>query len=168
MRAQPGEGPLESFWRNARRHAHVESIVPAYFGAGALELVTPPAWSFGSTPEQADELLDLVLSGEKTATASAAWDYEAEGEPLPKVGELSIVTDSQGRPRALLQTTSVDVRPFDEVDAEHAYLEGEGDRSLEFWRRVHEQFFTDHAEHGHGFSMTMPVVLERFDLLYSA
>ena len=168
MHSEAGEGPLEAFWRNARRHAHLESLVPAYFGANALEVVVPPAWSFGATPVQADELLDLVLSGVKTATASAAWDYEAEGEPLPKVGELSIVTDSQGRPRALLQTTAVEVRPFDDVDAEHARLEGEGDLSLAFWRRVHQEVFTAHAAHGRAFSTTMPVVLERFALLYVA
>lgn len=168
MHAEAGEGPLESFWRNARRHAHLEASVPVYFGQGALELVLPPVWSFGASPEQADALLELVLEGVKTATASAAWDYEVEAEPLPKVDELGIVTDSGGRPRALLRTTAVQVCPFDQVDAEHALLEGEGDGSLAYWRRVHEAFFTEHAAAGHRFSPQMPVVLERFELLYSA
>ena len=48
--------------------------------------------------------------------------------------------------------------PFDEVDEEHAYLEGEGDRSLEYWREVHERFFTEHATHDRGFATDMPVV----------
>ena len=64
-------------------------------------------------------------------------------------------------------TTQVDIVPFDEVGAEHAFLEGEGDRSLATWRKVHERFFTEHAVHSHGFSRDMPVVLERFAVLYS-
>ena len=64
-------------------------------------------------------------------------------------------------------TTQVDIVPFDEVSAEHAYLEGEGDRSLANWRELHERFFTEHALHGDGFSPDMPVVLQRFVVLYS-
>jgi uncharacterized protein YhfF len=63
-------------------------------------------------------------------------------------------------------TTEVEVVPFDEVSAEHAHLEGEGDRSLAHWRKVHERLFTEHAAHGHGFSRDMPVVLQRFAVLY--
>ncbi|EWS99812.1 RNA-binding protein [Intrasporangium oryzae NRRL B-24470] len=127
----------------------------------------PPAWAFGATPEQADELLALVLSGIKTATSGALWDYEAEGEELPTPGALDIVTDGRGVPHALIVTTQVDIVPFDEVGAEHAFLEGEGDRSLGTWREVHERFFTEHAVHGRGFSRDMPVVLQRFAVLYS-
>jgi uncharacterized protein YhfF len=66
----------------------------------------------------------------------------------------------------LIETTSVEVVPFDEVDEKHAYLEGEGDRSLAHWRDVHERFFTEHAEHDQGFSEDMPVVCERFRVVY--
>ena len=60
----------------------------------------------------------------------------------------------------------VEVVPFDEVDEEHAYLEGEGDRSLEYWREVHERFFTEHATHDRGFATDMPIVCERFRVAY--
>ena len=65
----------------------MESL-PGYLASNMGELVPPPAWSFGGTPEEADDLLELVLSGRKTATASAKWDYDAEDEPLPAVGAL--------------------------------------------------------------------------------
>ena len=42
--------------------------------------------------------------------------------------------------------------------------EGEGDRSLECWRAVHERFFAEHA--AGGFRPDMPGLLERFRLLY--
>jgi len=167
MHDESGEGPLQAFWRNARRHAHLESV-PGYFGQGPLELVVPPAWSFGADSEQADDLLALVLDGTKTATAGALWDYESEGEQLPRVGDLSIILDGQGLPRALIRATSVEVMPFDEVTPEHAAAEGEGDLSLAHWREVHRQFFTEVATHDRGFSEQMPVVLEHFELVYSA
>ncbi len=132
-----------------------------------MGLLPPPAWAFGATPEQADELLALVLSGTKSATAGALWDYEAEGEELPEAGALGIVTDGRGVPHALVVMTQVEIVPFDQVSAEHAYLEGEGDRSLTTWREVHERFFTQHAVHSHGFAADMPVVLQRFVVLYS-
>lgn len=158
---------VESFWDLARFHAKLNTA-PTYFGPTTLEVVPPPAWSFGATPEQADELLELVLDGTKTATASALWDYEADDEPLPQSGTLSILLDGHDHPRALIEITSVEVVPFEEVDEEHARLEGEGDRSLAHWRDVHERFFTDVATHDRGFRPDMPVVLERFRVVYQA
>ena len=110
---------IEAFWQRAQQHADLASV-PSYMGVNQLAVLRPPAWAFGATPEQADELLELVLAGTKTATASALWDYEAEGEDLPTEGTLGIVTDGEGRPRALVVTSRVRTVPFDEVDAEHA------------------------------------------------
>jgi uncharacterized protein YhfF len=159
------DSEVRSFWDLARFHAKLNSA-PSYFGPTTLEVVPPPAWSFGATPEQADELLALVLDGTKTATASSLWEFEHEGEQLPEPGTLSIILDGRGHPRALIETTEVEVVPFDEVDAEHAHLEGEGDRSLAFWRDVHERFFNEHATHDRRFAPDMPVVLERFRVVY--
>ena len=155
------EGELESFWALARRHVRMESL-PGYLPSNMGELVVPPAWSFGDSPELADDLLALVLAGTKTAAASALWEFEAEDEPLPEVGTLSIVLDSAGHPHALLRTSDVRIVPFDQVDEEHAFLEGEGDRTVGYWRRVHHHYLTP------GHDESMPVVLERFELLYSA
>ena len=158
-------GDVERFWTLARRQARIESL-PGYFGPSTLEVLAPPTWSFGATAEQADALLDLVLAGTKTATSSALRDYE-DDEALPQAGSLDIVLDSTGRPRALLKITAVEVLPFDEVDEEHARLEGEGDLSLEHWREVHERFFTTAAPEGaEEFTSDLPVVLERFEVLY--
>lgn len=156
---------IDTFWSVAR-HQTRTNPVPGYLGTYSGEALAPQAWAFGATPEQADELITLVLDGTKTATAGAQWDYEHEDEPLPRVGDLSILLDGSEHPRALIEIVQVDVAPFEEVTAEHAHLEGEGDRSLEHWRTVHEAFFTDHATHDQGFSSTMPVVLERFRVLY--
>lgn len=160
---EPDAGELDAFWEVARSHADLQGV-PTYTGENAVGLLRPPAWSFGATPQQADELLALVLDGTKTATASARADYDQFDEPLPEPGLLGIVLDGQAHPRALVVTTEVRVTPFADVDEAHAREEGEGDRTLAHWRRVHERFFTEHA--AGGFAPDMPVVLERFRRLY--
>lgn len=128
---------------------------------------TPDVWAFGATPEQADALLELVLSGKKTATAASLWEYEEADDPLPSAGLMNIILDGRGRPRALIETTEVEIVPFGEVTAAHAYAEGEGDRTLEHWRRSHEQYWRMYSESPRGFEPDMPVVCERFRLLWA-
>ncbi|MEJ5914943.1 ASCH domain-containing protein [Pseudokineococcus sp. 1T1Z-3] len=154
------------FWETARGRAGIGRLA-VVTGTTSSTALPPPAWAFGDSPEMADELLALVLAGTKTATASARWEYEHEGEDLPRAGDLSIVLDGAGHPRALVRTTSVDVVPFGEVGAEHARAEGEGDLSLAYWREVHERFFTEALEQvGRSFTRDLPVVCEGLTLLY--
>lgn len=128
----------------------------------------PEAWAFGATAAHADGLLELVLSGVKTGTASSLWDYEASGDAVPVEGEFSIILDGAGAPRAVIETTRVRIVPFDEVDAEHAHAEGEGDRTLAAWRQIHERFWREHSQNPRGYAPNMPVVCERFRLVEAA
>lgn len=131
-----------------------------------LPEAAPEAWAFGATAEHADGLLALVLAGTKTATASSLWDNEFVGEPHPEAGLWNIILDSRGVPRALLETTVVEVVAFEEVTEAHAYAEGEGDRSLSAWREIHERYWREHSEDPRGWDRRMPVVCERFRLRY--
>ena len=122
------------------------------------------AWAFGT---EADLLAHFVAIGQKTATASPYPMYELENEPLPAVGEYSIILDGHDKAVCIIQTTKVTVVPFDQVTAEHAFKEGEGDRSLSFWREVHETFFTECLnEAGLKFTTDMNVVCEEFRVVY--
>ncbi len=115
----------------------------------------------------ADELADLVLRGEKTATASAYELYKLENEPLPQAGSFDVILDSQDRAVCIVEITKVSVLPFNEVSADHAFKEGEGDKSLAYWQQVHEAFFTEClAEAGLEFSQETGVVLEEFRKVY--
>lgn len=97
------------------------------------------AWQFG---DDADRLLKLVLFGEKTATSSAFAAYEHDNESLPCAGEYSVILDSTGAAKCIIRTTAVYILPFSRVSQVHACKEGEGDKSLESWRRTHQRFFT--------------------------
>jgi uncharacterized protein YhfF len=121
------------------------------------------AWGFGNTAEMATTLGLLVRDGPKRATASLRSWYD-DGEPMPRPGDLSVILDGGGEPLCVIRTTAVEVRRFGDVDAEFAWTEGEGDRSLEFWRDAHISFFT---AGGRPLSEDTEVVLERFELLWS-
>ena len=120
------------------------------------------AWGFGD-----DELTELVRSGKKTATSSAFVLYELEDEDLPEVGETSILLDDNEEAVCIIRTTKVYTTPFNEVTAEHASKEGEGDLSLDYWRQVHEDFFTEELEEaGQQFTEDMLVVCEEFEVIF--
>lgn len=121
-------------------------------------------WAFGV---DADLLAHLVATGEKTATASAYPLYELEHEPLPTIGAYSVILDANDNAVCVIQTQKVSIVPFHAVSAEHAYKEGEGDKSLSFWREVHEKFFTECLhEAGLKFAPAMKVVCEEFAVVY--
>ena len=127
----------------------------------------PPAWGFGDGPEMADELGRLVYEGTKQATCSSLWEIEHDGEPIPQPGDLSIILDGRGDPICIIETTEVEIKPFDTVDAGFAFDEGEGDRSLSYWRAVHWRFFSRTlATIGRAPDWTMPVVCERFHVVW--
>jgi len=125
------------------------------------------AFHFGDHEELANSLAELVLLGRKRATASSVWSLEVEGKRLPRPGDLSVVTDYSGKPLCVVETKRVDVVPFIEVGAEFAALEGEGDGSLEHWRRAHRAFFTrECARHGRTFDGNMLIACEQFDVVF--
>ena len=79
-----------------------------------------------------------------------------------------MILDGADEPQCIIRTTSVDVVPFEQVSAEFAAAEGEGDRSLEYWREGHWHYFAlELAEFGREPSVDMPVVCERFEVVYA-
>ncbi len=127
------------------------------------------AWPFGGEEKSANELVELVIRGQKRATASLYEIYEYIGEPLPKAGDYSVVTDWKGVARCVIITTGVEIIPFNLVSEEFARKEGEGDLSLEYWREVHREFFSKELKETSGkeFKEDMPVVCEEFELVFS-
>ena len=125
------------------------------------------SWAFCGGGKEADELLSLVKEGKKRGTASSLIAYSVENEPVPKVGDKSIILDSKNRAHLIIVTRKVTVTPFLQVHPYHGYLEGEGDRTLKFWREVHEIFFKpDYEAAGKDFDPMGEVVLEEFDVIY--
>lgn len=121
---------------------------------------------FELTEKWANELLNLVLIGQKKATASSLLAYELKGERLPEVGDLSIVTNWEGVPRCVIETIVVTILPFSDITYDICKREGEDD-SLESWREGHIHYFKEEGKMlGYEFSDDMPVIFEDFKVVY--
>jgi uncharacterized protein YhfF len=118
------------------------------------------AMSIGGTPELTDSGAALVLDGTKTATSSAFWDY-ADGR-IPFVGALSVLLDGQGQPVGIVETVGVERVRFRDVTEEMARAYGEGERTLQWWRRVIGDWYRNKAARdGQLFSEDVHILWER-------
>lgn len=121
-------------------------------------------WKFGF---DADGLLDLVLKEEKTATSSAYIFYALENEKLPTEGLYNIILNAKEEAICIIQTMKVEIVPFNRISEKHAYKEGERDKSLSYWRGIHEKFFSaELLTIGEQFDENMKIVWEEFRLVY--
>ncbi|MCL2317194.1 MAG: ASCH domain-containing protein [Actinomycetia bacterium] len=155
---EPQDQAIQEFWEETRRYARV-GILTSVLGTPWGTAMAPPAWRFGDTPDLADELLGLVLSGAKTATTGLLSEYDQ----VPEVGDLSIILDGGGMPRALVRDTEIAVVPFAAITAAQAAAEGEGDGTLASWREDHREYW---RRGGVDVDDDTPVVWERFAVLY--
>jgi uncharacterized protein YhfF len=88
-----------------------------------------------------DRLVAAILSGAKTSTSGLVLEYERANEPLPSVGQLEAVVDSDDRRVAAIELTEVRVVRLADIDMQHVLDEGEGDESVAQWRAGHESFW---------------------------
>ena len=122
---------------------------------------------FGDFAELAETLGQLIFMGNKTATCSALWQWQAEGEQPPVAGTRTIVLDGSNKRLCLIEVTEVTIRAYSEIDEAFAKEEGEGDGTLTDWRRGHWDFFTRTLKSiNREPSEDMPLVCERFKVIY--
>ncbi|WP_162261078.1 ASCH domain-containing protein [Weissella minor] len=120
--------PVEAYWQN---FCEQNQLVDAHLYA---------AFGFGMSKDMQNELAQLVVDGTKRGTASALALYE-DDEAKPQVGDYSIILDGDSQPVAVIQTTQVEILPFNAITEAHAKREGEGDLSLAYWQQAHIAFF---------------------------
>ena len=146
---------LEEFWNDFIKCNQLKSTT-TYIESFHFEL----------TEKLSNSLLELVLSGKKKATASSLLSYEIEGTRIPQVGDYSIVTDWNGVPRCVIETTAVTITPFSQITFDICKREGEDD-TLESWQKGHKHFFVEEGkELGYSFSEDMSVVFEDFKVVF--
>ena len=145
---------VENYWK--RFLASLPSDSPYHSKAYIAE-------GWGDSPAMADELGGLIVQVIKTATCSALWEWEAEGNPIP----ITIALDGHGEPLCIVETIAVTIHTYNEVDSDFACDEGEGDLSLNYWRAAHKNYFSRVLPKvGKEFSEEMPLVCERFRVIY--
>ena len=98
---------------------------------------------FGTPGPSREKLVNLILHGEKRATAGLLTsDYEAEGEPIEHVGELLAIVDNDGTHVGTMQVTRCEVLRFADVPDELALAEAEGDLNAADFRASHLAYWT--------------------------
>ena len=152
---------------NSRAERYWHQFLGSLAGDAARPAGYVEAFAFGSTAEDASEIAVLVRDGTKTATGSVLWSYEADGRPIPRVGDHWIVNDADGTPVCIIRTTDVAVLPFDEVPEVYAREGGEGDRTMATWRPMYWRYIVSECERiGREADEKAPLVMERFVVGY--
>jgi uncharacterized protein YhfF len=93
-----------------------------------------------------ERLVAAVLRGDKTAGSSLLVDYERDGEPIPRVGDRSLVVDSDDRGVAVIEITEVRVLRVGDCDEQFARDEGEGFETVADWRAAHDRFWGSYVD----------------------
>ena len=145
----------------------IEPFWLAYQRACGVKVEGFSASALGPSRELADTLAELVLSGVKRAHASLLRDFEKELDPLPKPGDHLVVLDGDGRARAIMRTSHVEKRLFNQIDDAFAFEAGEGDLTLRWWLTAHRQDFAERGEaEGFEVSERLELVLEYFERVW--
>jgi uncharacterized protein YhfF len=125
--------------------------------------------TFGNSAQFADLLIGLIASGEKTGTYALASEFAARPEQAPVVGDLYVVTHFDGRPALLYRITEVRTVPFEDIGPAEVAVEGPNARDVAVWRRIHWDYWGSQLRaQGQPPSMQMPVIFQRFEILFKA
>ena len=118
-------------------------------------------WCFGGDKKTADRLFELVKTGRKTATCSLY-----TGEDISKNIGYSILTNSDQTQKLKIKTKKAYVTRFCDVTSEHAKMEGEGNLSLAYWRKIHKKFFKKECKKNKiKFSENLEILCEEFQIV---
>jgi uncharacterized protein YhfF len=145
----------------------IERLWLAYQRAREVKVEGFSASALGHTRALADEHAALVEAGVKRAHATLLRDFEKDLEALPQPGDHLVVLDGEGEPRAIVRTTHVEKRRFNEIDDAFAFEAGEGDLTLRWWLTAYRQDFAERAEvEGFEAHERIELVLEHFERVW--
>lgn len=125
------------------------------------------AFRVGFTDRHADNGALLILEGVKTTTSSLLWEYEESGRALPYPGALSVLLDGLHMPACIVETTKVEVLPFDGVDEAFCKAYAESDGTIAGWRKLNWPIYEAQCQNlGRAAAMDMPLVCETFSIVF--
>ncbi|MDF7665298.1 ASCH domain-containing protein [Bifidobacterium sp. ESL0745] len=121
--------------------SHHKSDDSADMKDDAIDLTTLERDEYGFPGPMRDRLVEAILDGRKTRTTSLLAEYQHDHEPLPQVGKLAVVIDSEDKPVCVTRLMGVTVCKISDIADEHARGEGEEYDDVAGWRKAHEQFW---------------------------
>ena len=128
----------------------------------------PESWYFHNNEEDANRLAELVAQGKKKAGSGLYSWYEEANADLPKIGTKHIITDFDGKARAIIEINKVDTIPFNQISEEYAEKDmGTTIEPLKIWKKAHWDFFVNTMEEsGEEPTEEMLIVCERFETIW--
>ncbi len=128
----------------------------------------PDSEYFHDNEEDANRLAELVLNGKKKASSGLYFWYEEANADLPKIGTKLIVTDFNGKARAIIETKKVDTIQFNQISKDYAGIDmGTKIEPLKKWKKAHWGFFANAMEQsGEKPTEEMLIVCERFETIW--
>jgi len=129
----------------------------------------PQSDFFHNNKEDANRLAELTVNGKKKASSGLYSLYKQYNVDLPKVGNKQIITDFDGKAKAIILTKSVDTIPFNEISKDYAELDmGTDIEPLKKWKKAHWEFFENFMKESGGKpTEDMLIVCERFETIWT-
>ncbi|PHQ62486.1 MAG: RNA-binding protein [Maribacter sp.] len=128
---------------------------------------SPKTIHFCDSKKDADQCAMLVKKNIKKTTSSSLLGLQYRKEKLPKIGDFMVITDWAGKAQCIVRTTAVRLKPYFSIDAAYARLEGEGDKSLEYWKKAHWDLYTRELESfGRMPCESMIIVCQEFEKVF--
>lgn len=160
---------------NERRETNDQIInsMTEYWGAfqkkhsGYDDVKQPQSFYYCDNKKDADECAELVVKKIKQATSPSVWWFKKNSEAFPQVGDLAIVTNWDGAPKAVIKTTKVEIVKFKDITSEYAFTEGEGDKTLAYWKKAHWDYYTNEMKKFDEYpTEEMEIVCEYFETIW--
>ena len=127
----------------------------------------PQSFYFCDNKKDADDCAELVIKKIKQATSTSVWWFEKNKEEIPKIGDLAIVTDWNNEPKAIIITKKVEIVKFKNITPEYAFIEGEGNKTLEYWKNVHWMYYSNEMKkYNEKPNEEMKIVCEYFETIW--
>ena len=127
----------------------------------------PKTTYFGDNEKDANELVDLIKNGIKKATSHSLLGLQQRKESLPKIGEFTVVTNWKGEAQCIIRTKKVTLKPYFSIDASFAEKEGEGDKTLTYWKKVYWEYYSrELAAFNREPKESMIIVFEEFEKVF--
>ena len=151
----PETGPIDDYWNQVI--------------ASKPELaVDHQIRSIGIDEETTVLIIDFIKEGEKVGTFSLPWLMESENIPVSHPGQPIILLSYDGKPEIVVQITDIEETIFGEIDYDVTKIDGPPVRDPEVWIPLHREYWNNILKpYGHLCTDDMPVIVERFQLVYS-
>ena len=117
---------------------------------------------FGTPGESREKLTNLVIYGNKRATAGLASEYHAENEPVEHIGEELYLLGNDDEVLGKIRVTEVTECKFIDVPDRFALAEAEGDLNAHDFRESHQEYWN---RVGIQVTDATPIVLVYFELI---